>query len=87
MKNELKIAIFIPTYNASRTLPILLDRIPNEIKNNVREIFIIDDASQDNTYLIGIGYKELSNIQNLQIYKNEMNKGYGGNQKFEDFVY
>jgi len=82
MKNELKIAIFIPTYNASRTLPILLDRIPNEIKNNVKEIFIIDDASQDNTYLIGIGYKELSNMQNLQIYKNKINKGYGGNQKF-----
>jgi len=82
MEKDIKIAIFIPTYNASRTLPILLNRIPDEIKNKVKEIFIVDDASQDNTYLIGIGYKNLSNMQNLQVYKNKMNKGYGGNQKF-----
>jgi len=77
-----KIAIFIPTYNAAKTLPILLDRIPDEIKDNVKEIFIIDDASQDNTYLIGVGYKNLSGMGNLQVFKNEKNKGYGGNQKF-----
>lgn len=76
-----KIAIFIPTYNAARTLPIVLDRIPQQIKEKVQEIFIIDDASQDNTHLIGIGYKQQTGLANLKVYKNEQNRGYGGNQK------
>ena len=77
-----KIAIFIPTYNAAKTLPILLDRIPEQLKKEVQEIFIVDDASQDNTHLIGIGYKATTGLSNLKVYKNERNKGYGGNQKY-----
>ncbi|MFA5878988.1 MAG: glycosyltransferase family 2 protein [Candidatus Margulisiibacteriota bacterium] len=82
MKNNLKVAVFIPTYNAAKTLPIVLDRIPDSIKKNAAEIFVVDDASADNTYLIGIGYQALYQLPNLKIYKNEKNKGYGGNQKF-----
>jgi len=82
MKNNKKIAIFIPTYNASKTLPILLDRIPSELKKKVKEIFIMDDASQDNTYFIGVGYKKITGLSNLKVYKHEKNRGYGGNQKF-----
>jgi len=81
-EKNLKIAIFIPTYNAARTLPIVLDRIPKEIKNKVSEIFVADDASQDNTYLIGVGYKKLKGGKNLRIYHHQKNKGYGGNQKW-----
>ncbi|MBI4249124.1 MAG: glycosyltransferase family 2 protein [Elusimicrobia bacterium] len=76
-----KIAVFIPTYNAAYTLPIVLDRIPQEIKEKVKQIFIIDNASEDNTYLIGIGYRELKGLDNLQIFRNEANRGYGGSQK------
>ncbi len=82
MKKNLKIAIFIPTYNAAKTLPIVLDRIPDSVKKNASEIFVVDDASSDNTYLIGIGYQTMNNLPNLKIYKNEKNKGYGGNQKY-----
>jgi len=78
----MKIAIFIPSYNASKTLPLLIDRIPKDIKRKVKEIFVFDDASQDNTYLVGVGYKNLTGLSNLRIYKNEKNKGYGGNQKY-----
>lgn len=77
-----RILIFIPTYNASKTLPIVLDRIPQEFKKGSTEIFISDDASQDNTHLIGIGYKEVAGLSNLKIHRNEKNKGYGGNQKY-----
>ncbi|MAG38649.1 glycosyl transferase [Candidatus Woesearchaeota archaeon] len=79
---DLKIAIFIPTYNAAKTLPIVIDRIPEKIKNSVSEILIADDASQDNTYLIGVGYKKLKGFRNLKIYHHKKNKGYGGNQKW-----
>ncbi|MBU1201225.1 MAG: glycosyltransferase family 2 protein [Nanoarchaeota archaeon] len=79
---NLKIAIFIPTYNAAKTLPLVLDRIPEEIRDEVIEIFVADDASQDNTYLIGVGYKKLKGSRNLKIYHHDNNKGYGGNQKW-----
>ena len=79
--NSLKIAIYIPTYNAGHTLPIVLDRIPEDIKSRVMEIFIVDNASPDNTYLIGVGYKNEKGLHNLSIYKNETNLGYGGSQK------
>jgi len=82
LNNSPKIAIFIPTYNAAKTLPRVLDRIPGKIKHNVKEIFVADDESKDNTYLVGIGYKEKSGMNNLKVYHHAKNKGYGGNQKW-----
>ena len=76
------IIIFIPTYNAARTLPLLIDRIPDTLKKRVKEILVADDASQDNTHLIAIGYKKQKGLRNLKIIKHKKNKGYGGNQKF-----
>ena len=78
---ESEIAIFIPAYNAAYTLPVVLDRIPNEIKDRVKQIFVIDNASPDNTYLIGIGYRETKGLDKLEVFRNETNKGYGGSQK------
>lgn len=77
----LRIAIFVPTYNAGRTLPVVLDRIPRDVKERVEEIFVVDNASADNTYLIGVGYKNERGLPNLRVYKNERNLGYGGSQK------
>ena len=77
-----KILIFIPTYNAARTLPLLIDRIPHGLKKKVKEILVADDASQDNTHLIAIGYKKQKGLRKLKIIKHKKNKGYGGNQKF-----
>jgi len=79
--SRLRIAIYIPTYNAGQTLPLVLDRIPEAVKERVEEIFVIDNASPDNTYLIGVGYKNEKGLPNLNIYKNERNLGYGGSQK------
>ena len=76
-----KIAIFIPAYNVGQTLPLTLDRIPKEIKENVAEIFVIDNNSKDNSYLIAIGYKEKNKLPNLKVFKNKTNLGYGGSQK------
>ncbi len=76
-----KIAIFIPARNVSRTLASVLDRIPEDIKSGVKEIFVIDNDSKDNTYMIGVEYKREKMMQNLNVYKNERNLGYGGNQK------
>jgi glycosyltransferase involved in cell wall biosynthesis len=80
-RKEKKIAIFIVAYNAADTLANVIDRIPDSLKNRVKEIFVFDDFSKDSTYLIGVGYKKIHNLSNLHVYKNPKNLGYGGNQK------
>jgi glycosyltransferase involved in cell wall biosynthesis len=75
-----RIAIFIVTYNAVSTLRKVLDRIPQEIWEKVEEVFVFDDSSPDDTFLVGMGYKALHGRTKLSIFRNEKNLGYGGNQ-------
>lgn len=75
-----RIAIFIVTYNAVSTLRQVLDRIPPAVWEKVEEVFVFDDSSQDDTYLVGMGYKALHGKTKLSVFKNEKNLGYGGNQ-------
>lgn len=75
-----RIAIFIVAYNAVGTLKNVLDRIPAEVWDKVEEVFVFDDSSQDDTYLVGMGYKALHEKAKLNVYKNDENLGYGGNQ-------
>ena len=65
---KIKIAIFIPAYKAVTTLISAIERIPPETKKIVKEIYVFDDCSDDNTYYAGLGYK----------YKNKIKKGKGG---------
>lgn len=76
-----RVGIFIMAYEAVRTLIAAYERIPAQLKNEAAEIYIIDDASEDNTFWAGMGYKLLHKIPNLNIYRNPRNLGYGGNQK------
>ncbi|MEO0108628.1 MAG: bifunctional glycosyltransferase/class I SAM-dependent methyltransferase [candidate division WOR-3 bacterium] len=76
-----KIAIFIVAYNAVSTLTKVLDRIPDSVRARVSEIYVFDDSSRDDTYLVGVGYKTVHQMFNLNIYRNPVNLGYGGNQK------
>lgn len=78
MKN---IAIFIPTRNVGNALAMTLDRISDDVKNQVGEIIVIDNSSSDNTYEIGMKYKEKNQMYNLNIHKNEKNLGIGGSEK------
>jgi len=76
-----KIAIFIPAYKAVTTLISAIERIPQKIKKEVKEIYVFDDCSDDNTYYAGLGYKYKNGVDKLSIYTNKKNLGYGGNQK------
>jgi glycosyltransferase involved in cell wall biosynthesis len=75
-----RIAIFIVTYNAASTLSKVLDRIPDEVWAKVEEVFVFDDSSQDDTVMVGMGYKAIRGKTKLNIFRNERNLGYGGNQ-------
>ncbi|MBI4430282.1 MAG: glycosyltransferase family 2 protein [Candidatus Omnitrophica bacterium] len=64
-----------------RTLISAYERIPDSVKARAEEIYVIDDASNDNTYYAGLGYKFAHRVSKLNVYRNPHNLGYGGNQK------
>ena len=76
-----RVGIFILAYEVARTLIAAYERIPAQLRKEAAEIYILDDASNDNTFWAGMGYKLLHNIPNLNVYRNPRNLGYGGNQK------
>jgi glycosyltransferase involved in cell wall biosynthesis len=76
-----KIAIFVIAYNAEKTLKWVIDRIPQDVKDKVAEIFVFDDHSPDRTYEVGLEHKAALKMDTLKIFRNEKNLRYGGNQK------
>ncbi|MBM4159376.1 MAG: glycosyltransferase [Ignavibacteria bacterium] len=88
MKNGKKIGILVVAYNAVSTLTKVLDRIPKNVYDEIDEIAVFDDASKDETYMVSVGYKEVRKFEKLNIFLNEKNLGYGGNQKrgFKYFI-
>lgn len=76
-----KIGILIVAYNAVTTLVKVLKRIPADAWKNVAEVVVFDDASQDFTYELALGFKTTSQIEKLHVIRNPKNLGYGGNQK------
>ncbi len=75
-----RIAILIVAYNASSTLRSVLDRIPQSIWERAEEVFVFDDTSHDDTFLVGLGYKEHFGKAKLTVVRHDRNCGYGGNQ-------
>mgnify|MGYP001437675778 CR=1 FL=1 len=78
---KLKILCYIPAYNAAATIPSVIDRIPDEMMAEIDEILVVDNASEDNTHLVSIGYAQQKGIKNLKVHRSEVNGGYGGSQK------
>ena len=79
---EKRIGIIVVAYNAASTLAKVLDRIPREFIPRLDQILICDNASEDQTYLVGLGYKQVDGRKlPLEVLRNPSNLGYGGNQK------
>jgi glycosyltransferase involved in cell wall biosynthesis len=76
-----RIGVLVVAYNAVSTLAQVLDRIPKTFRSRITHVFVCDDASQDATYLVGLGYKQVTNDLPLTIIRHPTNLGYGGNQK------
>jgi glycosyltransferase involved in cell wall biosynthesis/2-polyprenyl-3-methyl-5-hydroxy-6-metoxy-1,4-benzoquinol methylase len=77
-----RIGIIVVAYNAASTLAKVLDRIPRDFVPRIDQILICDNASEDQTYLVGLGYKQVDGrALPLNVVRNPRNLGYGGNQK------
>lgn len=68
---EKQIFIVLPAYNAEKTLLRTIKEIPDEYRENV---ILVDDASHDNTV-------RLAHEAGLLVFRHEVNRGYGANQK------
>ena len=79
---RVRIGILVVAYNAESTLRGVLHRIPENIKSKIDEIFVFDDASQDNTHEVGQSLLEHEPFGGkLRVFKNSVNLMYGGNQR------
>jgi glycosyltransferase involved in cell wall biosynthesis len=77
-----RVGIIVVAYNAASTLAKVLDRIPRAFIPRISEILICDNASEDQTYLVGLGYQQVDGRSlPLNVIRNPSNVGYGGNQK------
>ena len=76
-----RIGILIVAFNAVTTLSKVLKRITPNVWQNVEEVAVFDDASQDATYELAAGLKVMRDLPKLHVLKHEKNLGYGGNQK------
>ena len=72
MINDKKIVVFMPAYNAEKTLKQTFFELPMDV---VDDVVLVDDASQDHTVKVA---RELG-IKHLVVH--DQNVGYGGNQK------
>ncbi|HYQ14300.1 MAG TPA: glycosyltransferase family 2 protein, partial [Polyangiaceae bacterium] len=77
-----KLLVFVIAYYAESTLKAVLERIPDSVFRDYDcEILVVDDASDDRTYLVGREYQASHPQVRMTVLRNEYNQGYGGNQK------
>jgi len=76
-----RIGILVVAYNAVTTLSKVLRRIPAKVWDLVEEVAVFDDASSDDTFALGQGFKTTAGLEKLTVIRNAVNLGYGGNQK------
>ncbi len=81
----MKIGVLVVAYNAEDHLAATLDRIPADFIDQITAVHVCDDASQDKTYEVGVGYGQSGSVNAarlpLAITRRPVNLGYGGNQK------
>ena len=71
--NKEKVSIYIPAYNAEKTIKDCINSVINQSKK-FDEIIVIDDNSIDNTLAI------LKEFPNIKIIENKSNMGLGYNR-------
>ncbi|HVM09509.1 MAG TPA: bifunctional glycosyltransferase/class I SAM-dependent methyltransferase [Acidimicrobiales bacterium] len=76
-----RVGILVVAYNAASTLVDVLDRIPPDVRPRISKVLVGDDHSQDDTYGIGVDYRDRNTDLPLTVVRHERNLGYGGNQK------
>jgi len=69
------VAIFIPSYNAAKTLPDVIERIPDRLWADIEAVFVINDGSADDTDEV-VG-RLTERWPKLRLVSRQPNRGYG----------
>ena len=70
-----RVAIFIPSYNAARTLPGVFERISEELWGAIENVFVINDGSQDDTDAVVATLAR--DRPKIRLVSRQPNRGYG----------
>ncbi len=77
-----RLLIFVVAYEAESSLERTLERVPASVFELCEcEVLVIDDASEDRTFEIGLEYQRRHPEVRMTVLRNRYNQGYGGNQK------
>jgi len=76
---DLEVAVFVVAYNAESHIRATLERIPEDLREYLAAIYVIDDSSKDRT--TSTAHELVHDIPLLQVFRTPYNQGYGGNQK------
>ena len=74
-----KIVIVIPAYKADETLPVVLQRIPTAVHDEVSHIVIVEDGGTNHPQSVSNQLKQKYN--KIEIIWHPTNRGYGAAQK------
>ncbi len=69
------VAVFIPSYNAARTLPSVIERISDELWDATVALFVINDGSEDDTD--DVVEKLRADYPKVRLVSRKSNRGYG----------
>ncbi len=69
------LCIFIPAYNAEKTLAAVVERIPAEVWPALTKVFVINDGSTDGTS--GVVRALAERFPKLELVAQPVNRGYG----------
>ncbi len=75
------LAVFIPIRNGALTLPKLLDRLPGDIRKTASEIIVLDNHSTDGTEQVALAYRQIHQMQNMNVIRNSSILSSGFNHK------
>ena len=77
----MNVVIAIPAYNCAGQITRVLDEIPSALAARVREIWVIDNRSTDDTAERAAGYARSGRLPNLRVFRNRQNNSLGGTHK------
>ena len=75
-------SLIIPCYNENKNLPYLFNRLDNVLKNNLFEVVIVENGSNDESYETIKKYS--LKYKNLKYIKLDINEGYGNARIIND---
>lgn len=69
------LSVFVPAYNAERTLRSVIARIPDEAWSIIQSVHVIDDGSRDHTAAVALELER--EYPTLRLHSLPENRGYG----------